>query len=544
MYGGAAGAAVLLFIVYRRSQTAATDNGGPILTPSPGLQLPSLPGESSGGPSDSGGDPLASAIETALLAMLTGTGTGTTGSGGTTPAAPGGGTLPTVPIVSPIPVLTTPAPPVIITPPVSTKEQQKIDKQKAKDAAKAAKQAGNPPPSSSGANPATGSGSGSSAISAAVLLNGSNAGNDRSGGAFSPSSIGNGSFAASLTTVSPATIGAPAGFVANPVFASVGGNNAGKGTANADVGYGPGNYATPTGAPSGPAITANQSGGNSGSSNNTGASLGQPASWGPQGPADYIDIGQIGSAALQIASIVTPFPYSLAPTLVGAGLRSYNVANTDQIRQGLGVDPLSVGQIIGAAIGWNDYGNTTGNVKIASGDQNPTKSLGGADVGISTGGLITDSYGPSLFGFSLFGTGDLHTTYTPAEDALHMQAAERVKATGDPSGMAGAPLKSVAISTKDPVMGNIVGGGKDAKTTTGIIGYRQSDGTVTDAKGKVIAGVGGPSSKGTTVNSLAGLSFGNTSIASGQGNAGGSGIGGLTGHDTTAIGASGQLGHI
>jgi len=92
---------------------------------------------------------------------------------------------------------------------------------------------------------------------------------------------------------------------------------------------------------------------------------------------------------------------------------------------------------------------------------------------------------------------------------------------------------------------SVTGTGRHALEAMGFTKNQIADGSALRA----VTSPGGIASQGTGsggggASDRSGQSMGNTSSASGLGNAAGAGIGGLTGHDTTAVGASGQLGHI
>jgi len=190
-------------------------------------------------------------------------------------------------------------------------------------------------------------------------------------------------------------------------------------------------------------------------------------------PNSYLSIGPWGSAALQAAGALAPFPYSLAPTLAGLAMRGWNTANTDAIRSNMNpvgqapaVPGLDLGQVIGSLLGWNDYGNIGGNQTIVTKDQyrNP---LNGEPVGISTGGLSWDSYGP----FGLLGSQNPIGMLTPGEDSTKRsmvgladylakeRAANAAGGTAPPAHqvysapigptITGAPLTSSTLSRKE-----------------------------------------------------------------------------------------------
>lgn len=87
------------------------------------------------------------------------------------------------------------------------------------------------------------------------------------------------------------------------------------------------------------------------------------------GSLGYLDIGDIGTGLLGAASMVTPFPYSLIPTVLGAAGRGYNTSVTDAIRAAQGIPGLDIGQVIGSVLGLNNYGALNGNATVANPSQ-------------------------------------------------------------------------------------------------------------------------------------------------------------------------------
>jgi hypothetical protein len=201
--------------------------------------------------------------------------------------------------------------------------------------------------------------------------------------------------------------------------------------------------------------------------------------FGNMGPASYISLGPWGAGALQAASSLTPFPYSLAPTLASLAMRGYNTANTDAIRSSLGVPGLDLGQVLGSLLGLNDCGSLSGNQLVASKDQ--YKDAYGNPVGVSTGGIGYDSYGP----LGLLGSGALETRYTPEEARLRQiaNAASPPVAPRPTTPQAGPPLPRMSFD--HPVYAQ---GGKEVQGQGTIVGYRQADGAMTDANGTIISG--------------------------------------------------------
>lgn len=312
-------------------------------------------------------------------------------------------------------------------------------------------------------------------------------------------------------------------------------------------------------------------------------------SWSPVDENGLIDISGVGSAVLGTATALAPGWAGAALSVAQMVARGYNVAQINDIRRKQGLPELDAGQIAGGVIGANGYGGLGGNTTVANPEQftpainthigdlynnNPNffgkpslygpnslaETSNGQDYQEGPGGIlgwlgrqvgVLDGPKPawSIRNTNAFlgGPGSMGSIATGAAGARGVKGGN--SGFGTPNADVGFGAGNYASTTGAPSGPAITSGGPSSGAGRLTISKQHpgqySDGSLIPAgmPGSMV-GAGGGYGGGPGGSPNAGQSMGNTSNASGLGNAAGAGIGGVSGHDTTAVGSSGQLGHI
>lgn len=244
--------------------------------------------------------------------------------------------------------------------------------------------------------------------------------------------------------------------------------------------------------------------GNAGSSGNSG--FGNQGMFGGNGPAGnapnaqapdgsgYIDLGPWGSGLLSAAATAAPGWAGVGLGALQAGMRGYNLTNTNTIRGTQGIPDTDFWQAIGALAGQNGYGALNGNALIANADQFMARlAAAGLPVEHPLAETVTgqpQDYGP----FGIFGSTGPAASLKGASDMLGKASRGIVTNAGSNVGYGAGNYASTTGAPSGPAVINggptqmHVGGGGGSGNGGGNLGHQGSGN----------AGLGGPGSTSNT----------------------------------------------